>query len=227
VYDANDRVYASRNDGYVCLYDFNLQSGDTLWIPMEECSAPLGYAITETGIVDIEGKSLRFQRARLLPYHASWDDQITMLILERMGVVAVQYFTSTEQIDGYFFLDEQYNCLTDQASRGFRCYADTDINEYNPANIDCDFVVSSREPVEALRLQVQPNPADQFCRVQLFSTGERWQYRLYDPEGRLQRQGSGNSATLWLDTAPLPPGMYFLQVHANGKRASQALLVQH
>jgi hypothetical protein len=215
VYDENDRVYASTVwNNYVCLYDFNLEVGDSLTFDTDGCSEIVGYVILETGTMEIEGQNLRFQRARAFSPPYIPNEDLQMLIVERMGVVKMN-ITGNDLIPaGYFFLDEVFVCLADGPTRSFRCYSDATIPLYHISDEACDFVVDATAPENPLGFQITPNPSSEAWQINLLSDDSQpVDYQLLNIMGQVLQQGQLTASNQQISAQNLPLGAYWLKLN--------------
>ena len=223
-YADQDHVYQLIGDEFKVLYDFTVQTGDTIVVhyyydfPVpEECDS-LGRAlVTESGTEIINNMELRWYTIETFE---NSPNVLNGKIIERIG-------NST----GYIF-SQPANCVFfwEQYGGPFRCYSDNEFNEYkNPSYDDpCDFITGIDVFTKTnLGFQLYPNPTNGKASLTINSNKIAKWVRVYEVSGRLVLQEPIVESSLQLDVSGLVPGMYLLEVETKvGYREVKRLVIE-
>lgn len=96
---------------------------------------------------------------------------------------------------------------------------------YKTVMADCEVPVSAKEPAASLPLSVSPNPARDWVLILIPSEAPaRWQ--SFNALGQLVAQGESFSGSLQLSVGHWQPGIYFVEVVAEGRRGVAKVLVR-
>lgn len=213
-------VWRSGNGGtWIKIYDFNLQVGDTMEIP--NAFIPTKYKITKVDEVNIGQQWVKRQQWAQLNNNNNGTNIYD--ILEGIGNVGI-LGSPTPQCS-HFFMDElPCTSFVDGPDYKFICFSSNN-NNYTPYE-GC--TVSAAEPKTDLKnkVAVYPNPANDHLTVRTALNNPIRRVQLYDVQGALQLEVQpAETATVDVDTAQLPAGMYMLLVHsAEGQYAQLVIL---
>jgi len=211
-----DRVYTlGYNNTEICLYDFSLYPGDTLFLSAFGQSPR--YVILDTGSVFMAGQPRRTQTVK----HSSL--YYPLLLVEGIGPVGNPDEPNTPHYCAYFFINDNFCHLQgDGMSAYFKCFGSTN-GVYAPFE-GC--LVDTKEQETTTPVQVWPNPADERLTVQ----GDCLTLRLFDSQGRFVYESTPlpESIQSEIPTADLPNGVYVLVCRLeNGQLFSKRVCVLH
>jgi hypothetical protein len=212
-YADQDHVYQLIGDEFKILYDFTVQTGDTILVhyhydfPVpEECDSIGRAKVNETGIEIINDMELRWYTIE------TFENSPAVLngkIIERVG-------NST----GYIF-SQPANCVffSEQFGGPFRCYSDNEFPEYKNPSYDnpCDYITDIEEVGIKNFFNIYPNPADEVINISMSDNIKLEKVRVYNVAGMVvlnqsPQPPSPRGSQITLDVSGLVPGMYLLEV---------------
>ncbi len=213
VYSSSNKVYLfdSHQQQFVKIYDFNLNTGDTLRYKLSflnTIDTTSAYVIDSIGSTVINGKTLKVQFTHCImqfnPYPL--------------------YFMCGKMIEGVgsdFFLFPQ-NTNQDPLNSQLRCYSDTSIGYYNTGIVsNCDSIVNSvKEEYNTNDVQVFPNPANNSIT---FNTDSYQDFNLtiFNAIGQAVLQKQLTTSITTLNIQGFQQGMYYYQlINDKGKLIS-------
>ena len=230
VYSDDDHVYWSIDNEFKVLYDFTVQTGDTVLTyekvfggDYEGDCDPFGRSlVTETGLETINGTELRWymiQSFENSPVYFSGK------IYERIGNL------------GYLFgMPGGCDIIYEEIRNPLRCYSDDVFPQYkNPGyQGECDFVVGISEITKNdLGLVFYPNPASDFVNVAVAENVKVARVRVYEVSGRVVLEQAINGLPLGkgglrgIDVRNIKPGMYLLEVETrDGLREVKRVVIK-
>lgn len=98
---------------------------------------------------------------------------------------------------------------------------------YFSTNVLMDGTVGTQSLSEAPPVSIYPNPATELLQVEL---SDAWEgtanWRLYNSRGQVMGTEQGTSASISIDVAPLPAGIYFLQLSGNQGQRTEKIVVE-
>ncbi len=207
IYEEDDKVYFSVGFDFHLIYDFTLEAGDAYTFPYLEydfdpflCDSVLTFSVLETGNIDINGTSLRFQQLQLSSAFDgidSNDDIANFMVIEKVGAI------------GHNYLDfpANWRCFIDVCNAfDFGCYRNDALNISYPEENACD-ELTSVEQSPKLSLKVHPNPTTNVVFVESNEIVFK-EINLYNTIGVLVRPNLSNK----IDMSNLPNGIYLLQL---------------
>ncbi|MBX2874604.1 MAG: T9SS type A sorting domain-containing protein [Saprospiraceae bacterium] len=226
VREHGDTLFVYLEETFYPLYNFSLEVGDTLAFPIMEVGdvlchdfPPLLNVVMETGEMELEGETFRFQRWRMenLPFGSSAE----ALVLEGIGVIAID-FPNWEEEDGelaYLFYpyNGDWRCATDMPRFDFRCFSNEQI-DYTIGDLPCDFIVlNTKEQDDIKQFQIAPNPIDQSFSIQLPEAEKLESITLFTLEGKAMKTFSGQD-TKNLYIGDFRSGMYVIRLKLADQR---------
>lgn len=207
-----DQVYYKVEDGFVLLYDFGAQPGDTIHSKVEEFGVDIGcmsdfsqgvidfsYVVDSVGMQLLDGAELRVLYVHSLNNSPDPDWFFSGPILERIG------------LRGYaaFWWGRGEACIFEGGS--LRCYIDPEISWRSSdfsESLPCDYISATSE-IQSSPYILHPNPV--ITQVYLPQGAEH--IELFDTTGeRLLIEKSGNE----IDVSLYPSGMYFIRFELEG-----------
>jgi hypothetical protein len=230
-YADQDHVYQLIGNEFKVLYDFTVQTNDTILIYNDgisispDCDSVGRAIVTDTGTEIINGLELRWYEIVSLETSPFF---LNGKIIERIG-----------NITGYLFRQPS-ECLSinESVDGPFRCYEDDDFPEYKNPLFDepCDFITGINELTKAnLGLRVFPNPASGVVNVSVSENVKVEKVRVYEDSGRVVLEKYWNQSpqppspmgsSISLDVSNLSPGMYLLEVETkDGFREVKRFLI--
>jgi hypothetical protein len=218
-YSANDTVYfyyPSINKWYPTYY-FNAQPGDSInMVNLDTSFTPDSIAhgyVDDIGTVNINGISLRYYDFHLMDTCEGGPGFITHVI-ERIGAIN----------NG---LQPSWLCGVDYTSYSFRCFQDDSFAVY-PNNVNCDYLPTGINQVNATRFSIVPNPADNELRVMTEESAIGKTAIIYDITGNKIASFKIENPNATLDVSHYAPGLYLLTITGGtGNWAVQKFGVQH
>lgn len=221
-YAEDNKVFAWRPSSggeWIKIYDFNLQVGDTMEIP--DAFIPTKYKITKVDEVYIGQQWVKRQQWAQLNNNNNGTNIYD--ILEGIGNVGI-LGSPTPQCSRFLMNEHPCTSSSDGPDYKFICFSSNN-NNYTPYE-GC--TVSAAEPKTDLKneVAVHPNPANDHLTVRTALNNPIRRVQLYDVQGALQLEVQpAETATVDVDTAQLPAGMYMLLVHsAEGQYAQLVIL---
>jgi len=197
-YSSQHRVYYydSFDDVFWKMYDFGLQTGDTLAMKFKK------YRIDSTGVMNIGGTNVQYQYITF--FGDNWSDG-GYLVLEGIGLAGRPIENDTT-VCSYFFPDENF-CASglDGWNILFRCFSDETIF-YNPFET-CN--PTSITGVFEKNIKLYPNPVANWLTLESAAGMAANWVVLYDLQGRAVWQG--RPAGAGIDVRNSPPGLYILK----------------
>lgn len=153
--------YNLESDSFTILYDFSLQSGDTLTFSFEGFD-PTYYLLDSVSQVFLNGIPIRVQ-------HLSWIDGNSVAI----GLKNYEYIGN----DGCFYPQVG---VCDPLTGGLRCYEDSvfGLQKFSGFNLDCSAVISSQNNSSPQSVNFYPNPANNYLTIE--TSGHLAKIELFD-----------------------------------------------
>jgi len=217
VYSSSNKVYLfdSHQQQFVKIYDFNLNTGDTLRFRLyffNTLDTISGYIIDSTGSTVINGKTLKVQYTHNIMQFNPYPNYI-------MGGKMI------EGVGSDFFLFPQY-INQDPLTTLLRCYSDTSIGYYNTGIVsNCDSIITNvKEEYITDYIQVFPNPSTNSIT---FNTGmfKDFKLRIFNAIGQTVLQKQLTSSNTTLNIQSFQQGMYYYQlINEKGKVISGKFL---
>ena len=198
-YESENKIwqFIPQNNYHKLLYDYELTSGDTLFIesdPGDLCGDTLFYIVDSTGIINIGSYELEFQDLIIEDSTNYFEDE-TIRIIEKVGVIGYNYFD----------IKLNYSCIVDACRQfTFTCYENEEIELFYPENINCE-VLSYNFNLNDQSLKIYPNPIQDF-----FFLGDMERYesvRIIDINGKVLSHQKIDSNKI---NFVAPPGIYFV-----------------
>lgn len=202
------QIWTYHSGKYRRLYDFNLQTGDTMrfHLPFNRQIADFtcfdSFFLSPQYEVLVDSVSFQIiDGIELKSLHTSplGDNCIDMgVITERLGS---EYGLFGKQCEG-----------CSGCNGHFRCYFDNDIT-YMASTEACDYTTSTQEDKLSNDLYLFPNPADQIIHIGGVSASELESINVYDSFGRLRHTQKGRS----IEVSDCPAGLYLVEVYFSNK----------
>jgi Secretion system C-terminal sorting domain len=220
--EVNKKVYFYENQNFKLLFDFNLNTGDTLTFSVPYNWGP--YAIN-CGVISDTSK-----KAQVIIDSTSFDtiDGLQIKVLSTTGfIVSDSNFISWELgllrekigSENGFFGHSSLVCLGGFPGH-FRCYKDSTIF-FKAVPEECDYISALEYFPGNSNLLVFPNPASDFIRIDLpNSQKEGLEFSIINRMGQSIRNGLLREGKIPIED--LAPGFYFIeftgeQIHYRGK----------
>jgi len=189
------------------LFDFTLQTGDTLTVRLRDiysadCDSLGRLLVDSIGTMLIGGVNKRWISVTPLPGEVVG---IHGKIVDGVGPV-----------EDYFF-PQYIGCIADAAYGGpFRCLSQGDSLIYKaPGSYPCDYINAVEE--HFFPISVFPNPVDDHVQINV-PAGIESHVTITDSNGRIAFSCSSNESTILLYVGNLKSGLYFITV--NGMKHS-------
>lgn len=227
VREHGDTLFVYLEETFYPLYNFSLEVGDTLAFPVMGVGdalcpgfPPILNLVMETGEMDIEGVTFRFQRWNM--ESPLFGRTAIATVVEGIGIIAMD-FPDWEETEGelaYLFYpyNGDWRCATDMPLFDFRCFSN-ELIDYTIGEVPCDFIVlNSDQPEQISNLSISPNPVDQTFNIQLPEVKKFESITLFTLNGRAMKAFSGRSMEN-LYVGDLQPGIYVIRL----KLADQSL----
>lgn len=211
VYQEGEAIYVKDiiDESFYVIYDFSLESGETVTMPFSS------YQISSTGVIDIGGVSRRYQIVNFI------DGSSGLMIIEGIGMVGKPHLNQA-MICSWLFPDIGFCSFAfDGQNIYFRCFAGNGIY-YSPFN-NCVLSTSLNEKEQVENLRLFPNPVSAWLRLE---TGDRAiiLVEIFDLTGRRVWRGLPDEGKI--DCRLLENGVYFLHTtDRQGKRLSELFRV--
>lgn len=220
VRENGDTLFVYLEETFYPLYNFSLEVGDTLMFPILEvgdvlCSEypPMLNVVTETGEMEIEEETFRFQRWSMenRPFGLAAE----ALVVEGIGVIEIDLPDWEEEPGELSYLFYPYNgdwrCATDMPIFDFRCFSNGRI-DYTIGEVPCDFILlQADQPEQSNQLKISPNPVDQSFGIQLPEMEKLESITLFTLGGKAMKTFSGRR-TENLYVGDLQPGLYVIRL---------------
>lgn len=220
VWQEGQQVFFYEQDSLYLLYDFGLETGDTLEVNIPDiryyndpavCGdfphEPLHLRVDSTGTLDVNGELRKTLFFEYLNSPGTFFDFRGPVI---EGIGSFHFIAVPCEVDvfegGYF--------------TGLRCYEDSQVGLYKRVDYACDSVglithihTENIDRQALLGLSLFPNPASEVLRIE--TSHEFATLRILDLHGRVLSQQPFSPS---LKVAHLPEGIYLLQlVDADGR----------
>ena len=224
-YADNDKVFIYRFNNFYPLYDFSVQTGDTINIYgtnyYTNCDSISSAHVTNTGFVTINNETLRFYELTQLNNDTpEWSHD--GMIIEKIGHVNT-YFLPTK-IDTCGIIGFDSGC----ESGFFRCYQDNSFGIYSIVTpLSCDYMLSSFSPED--KQNIYPNPGTGIFTIEIEdvqSIKNNIQCKVFDISGKevYNKTITKNQSTVNIEH--LKDGMYFIKLMGEGYNASKKIVLQ-
>ena len=126
VHENNDSVFFYNDSTFQMIYNFNLNSGDTISIDVEYCNEKIIYWIDSVALINIDGFERRIQYATVNKFSSQFI-QHTVQIIEGIGIVHARFEYPngivTDRKFGYLIPQDVYVCYADGPGWGFNCFS--------------------------------------------------------------------------------------------------------
>ncbi|MCR9173026.1 MAG: hypothetical protein NXI10_11065 [bacterium] len=140
---SNDSVFWYKDDAFFLLYDFGASIGDQ-WVIHEgpsffdpECDTVSIVSVSDTGMMTINGQSLRFIELNYVQGQYS----ISGRAIERMGVANDNWYPQNLLFPSQVTCDT--NIITEYFFNHFRCYTDNALGTYSVVSEACDLPLTT------------------------------------------------------------------------------------
>ncbi len=210
LYEEGDKVfrYNPVKDSFDILYDFTMQVGDTLTIPLGD-SDPGIYVLNSISTQFIHGIPIRVQHFELLEWYVS------------IGFETYEYIGNSE------CMYPQYG-FCDPLTGALRCYQDSffGLQKFNGFHFPCDTVITSLHNPDAQNVEIFPNPADDLVNIK--STDPICMVEILDPfSGRSLIRLRGDTE-FEVPVSHLPSATYLVKMTLeNHQFAFKKLVILH
>ena len=231
-YTEGDKVYHSLDTGFVLLYDFGAQPGDTIYsavdgaFPFENnCYGPPGMHVDFSYVIDCLGTQA-IDGIRLCTQYIHNPNEVPGFwgipgegqiapIIERIGV----------HPSGTWFGGGNY-CVQKGWYAGIRCYSDSEIFvKGNTTGIACDSVVATYTPLLP-GFSISPNPfMEELKLVVPAHSYPDLQFALYHYSGQEISRSALRQGDNILHTGTLPAGVYFWEIRSGARLLGNGKLV--
>lgn len=227
VLEKGDSLMLYIHDKFVTIYDFGLNVGDSMQVPTMEVedqlcenAPPITIHIVETGDTSISGRTLRFQRWRVVGSFFNY--QAEGVVVEGIGPLgfdASNWDSDSPGHQGYIFysFNGPLRCALDMPEFDFRCFSNEQIT-YQLGDVPCDFIVLDTEEQDDInQFQITPNPVDQYFSITLPEAEKLESITLFTLDGKAMKSlPVRDSQNLYI--GDLRSGMYVIRLKLTDQR---------
>jgi hypothetical protein len=229
MYSDTDKVYYYDHGQFYVLYDFSVNTGDTLYVKgitrdwWGNCDSIAQLIVDSTGIMNVNSEALRFYSVHTISGSAfGWDCRI----VEKIG--PLYNYQATQ--NNYFFSVKQDVCglLADEQGEGasFRCYYDDNFPTISLTQYSCDYTLATSEN-EFQSVYLYPNPASTTLTIDLKDHyTDNYCYQIFSVTGNLIVNEKSNSSRQSIDLSLFPSGIYFLKINSGDDHYIQKLILE-
>lgn len=84
--------------------------------------------------------------------------------------------------------------------------------------------INDKPQINTGEIRIYPNPAADFCRLDVIGLNDKAEFTIYDLTGRIRVQGSISDTKATINLTVLEPGMYIIQVRGKNINASSKII---
>jgi hypothetical protein len=215
-FEQNNVVYLYNGSDFDTIVNFNAIPGDKWRGPSaHQCTERAVFTVKDTGATLLNGVTLKMIG-------------ITSIMLYQSSAFSFTITERTLQAPGEFIDLFPFYCFSpgesDPLGGTFVCYSDNEIGTYNPGADPCIEDLGVQEEVQGTSFFCGPNPfngsinvmAERACRIRLVAV-DGTTVKEIDSEG---------AASVFINTADLPPALYLVQYIESGMIVQQAKMVK-
>lgn len=225
IYSSNDTVFYLTNAGFMPLYIFSAEVGDS-WIiaPGQSSSLECPYLTVKViakDTVSINGQDLR--RLTIVPGDSSsigfGNGFGYSYITEKIGTTGGGYFLP---YGGPYCLPD--TMIYEYTFYRFNCFSNNQFS-YNET-LDCDgpLAVTEITPVTS-NFSIFPNPSQGITNINPSNSAYSYNISVYDIAGRQMQTLSGLKGNYQLDTEALPKGVYAIRIGQGSRQYYHKLII--
>ena len=214
MYADTDKVFYYRNNQFNLLYDFSVQTGDTMYItgitqPWWEntCDSVAELVVDSTGTMIINSESLRYYCVHPL---SGSPFSFQGRIVEKIGPLLKYPFMNGSYGTNYFLPVKNDTCglfIEEEAENGtFRCYYDDNFPTVSVTQYSCDYTLETPEN-EFQSIYFYPNPANEFIYFSDLLHLQNSEIEIYGLDGKMIKKSMISDR---LFTGDLSPGFYYV-----------------
>lgn len=96
----------------------------------------------------------------------------------------------------------------------------------SPFEVDGSMISAAGETVQRLEFEVFPNPTDNLLKISLPENVLTGSYRIFNPMGQLEMEGTLTGREMSLQIGHLPAGVHLLRVNVNGMAGVKKVIVR-
>ncbi|OFY85770.1 MAG: hypothetical protein A3K10_01115 [Bacteroidetes bacterium RIFCSPLOWO2_12_FULL_31_6] len=224
----SDRVYFFENNQFKLLYDFNLNTGDTLFYSVPSnwmyydftCgdypdTSKLTQAIIDsTGQLSINGELLKvlYTSPNYSPDTTKYFSWELGQVIQRIGSLRGLFGASTTQCLGGF-------------PGSIRCYNDSLIS-YKPVLFDCDFVTGIDRDVNENLISIYPNPSSGKFTLDFGNAINNISVEIYNLMGKKIVAKPILSKREVIDLSNQPKGIYYVKTINKKESSTQKIILE-
>lgn len=227
--EVNGKVnYYFRGNSYR-LYDFNLETGDTMYTDItllsysiSNVSGEKDTVMTAQSVVDlvdtvsIDGFHLR--RLQLSPVFVEDGEMGNQPLINYMPYTAVEKIGFTDVVSFFGFVDNK-GILTGGWYGSLRCYSDNEIKYQRSENLSCDSLIGASVGIENniyAGIKIYPNPVDNQLNISEISKENIDLIKVIALDGRVAFTLSGLTHES-ISVDKLDKGVYLLYIMTKDK----------
>jgi hypothetical protein len=215
MYADTDKVFYYRNNQFNLLYDFSVQTGDTMYITGitqswwgNSCDSVAKLVVDSTGTMIINSESLRYYSVHPL---SGSPFSIQGRIVEKIGPFLKYPFMNGTYGTNYFLPVKNDYCgmlMEEEAENGsFRCYYDDNFPTISLTQYSCDYTLATSEN-EFQSVYLYPNPAHDFIYFSNHSDLQNSEIEVFGMDGKMVKKSMISDR---LFTGDLAAGFYYLR----------------
>ena len=224
VHESNSRVYYWNGERFMLMYDFNLNTGDTLKTEIQYinlCDSVSPVIIDSVSSVNINGINLKVQYITYTPYSEEMgvNEPRTERIVERVGSES-NFIYAPNCVFGCSF---EYT--------GLRCYNDDDISYRNEwwdrfyHDVECDSVINANiQEVPNNIFAIYPNPSS--GKFNISTEGNEGRADIYDSLGRKVTSIENIIDGAEIDLSGHGKGIFMVVFYVDGRSYEKKVIVE-
>lgn len=230
LYESGDSVFYLFENQFQLIYNFNLESGDTLRIPKAEewCQEDVVMIIDSVKTIFIGEEERKVQYVTLPRSEINLITHQKIQIIEGLGIVEGRFIyengNETEyNLHGHLIPYVTYSCYYDTGSYAFLCF-ESDRFDYQPFDLDCyhlPMIVSTEEIVQS-GINLVPNPVVDELKIVVERSNFIEKIEIFSLDGKLLMQITPPSTIINLRA--LAKGIYIINVQTREKNYIQKIV---
>jgi len=226
-YESNDSLFfASELDSsFRLVADFGASAGDS-WLYVLPAPPGFGvehivvdtflFTVSNVNLINVEGHELRELELDVewLGNGDPWLEYFQELYIDFFDFRMIEIIGG----NGFFAPLGRYSICDSETNVRFQCYNSENLNYINPLYPSCSFITSIDSPEDSGMINIFPNPANNWVRIDGHAAAQVHRVEVYNLSGQLVHshtlQQTGNGI---IDVSALPAGMYVVHAHQSDR----------